>query len=825
MRANLIQTYMNNMPKVQPDKKDRNLDIPYVLSNRTFIKPLQGKGHIVDETVFDVPSVLVKDLAYDVKSLKKSASGKANDHELGKINDIGMKAGGLAIAAYLMTRKQTPLTKAMELVGLGSFFGAMALWPKIALQLPAKLVHGVNIRKEYEDSFGRKKMFFQDPQYIPWDLVDDKKINKIGDRMGVPNDIPNRRDFIQEKMKKISVQNNTLWMLTAGIATPIASALICNSLEEPLNRYLDAKTSKRADNLLDNIGTYYGKYIDQDSLQNLEKLYSANKDKPLTADLVKEIKNNLTKGLDRVTEQSLAADINEIIGFNNQKSLIDNNVVENIVNSVRKTVNSVVPDAPVPHAVDLMNKLVEKGFANRELTEIDLKKAIQVIGSEIKKTLRNANVDADEITTVLDRIVNKDKSIALPIRSNSQTVLNDSVISKLKEISKVVTDFKAKNEILNEYAYLKAGHAPETVTANAWNEVTGTLHKLFNLSDKDITAIRQDRKLAGVFLRDNLERITSEPKEYERVFKGLVEKISHLDAKIKVLDASKDAKGNYQSSVDAIFEEAAKELRKLGMHGTADSIVGSNGYIGGSLKNIQLGYVQNRLMGVRSSLYRMLNTLDLFRRVSTLENFSESFNRLPLEVKEEVVELAKKMSIEGSTSDFITKFYYLRNPNPSKEQGNLTVEAGKVVNKFLNKKVKGGRVDLPNDKKFYNEIMKLLFEHPMHSDSERILADSVIKDVLGQYRHDFAHDVGDSYYFVKQHLLLHGKQSGASSFTKALRIGMTPEQFIHNPVKQIYNTRKWLKMFGGIGAGLLGITVLSQFFFGKMKTPERIKHD
>lgn len=40
--------------------------------------------------------------------------------------------------------------------------------------------------------FGRKKPFYQDAQFLPWDLYSAKEIDKIGDRMGVPKDIPNR---------------------------------------------------------------------------------------------------------------------------------------------------------------------------------------------------------------------------------------------------------------------------------------------------------------------------------------------------------------------------------------------------------------------------------------------------------------------------------------------------------------------------------------------------------------------------------------------------------------------------------------------------------
>ena len=59
----------------------------------------------------------------------------------------------------------------------------------------------------------------------------DENLDIIGDRMGIPRDIKNRHDIIKEQMRKIATQNNTLWMLSAGFATPILTALACCGLE------------------------------------------------------------------------------------------------------------------------------------------------------------------------------------------------------------------------------------------------------------------------------------------------------------------------------------------------------------------------------------------------------------------------------------------------------------------------------------------------------------------------------------------------------------------------------------------------------------------
>ena len=355
MTSNLIQNYISNRPAVNqpvqqkqsvaiaPKKPMPDFDIQKELDNRTFIKPLEGKGRLLNGNIFNAPAIMVKDMIYDAKALKHAVSGKANDHELGKLNDFGLFLGGLAIASYLFTRKQTPMTKGMEFVGLASFLGAMAIWPKIAIQLPAYLIHGVNVQKQYEDSFGRKKPFYQDPQFLPWDLYTDKEIQKMGDRMGVPKDIPNRREFIQEKMKKIGIQNNTLWMLTAGFATPIMSGLICNTVEPYLNKYLDKRNNKATDKILNNLGEYSQKYKNISVEQDLIKILDSNINKSFSNELEEQITSTLTKYMDPVIAESLKKDLQEKVFGKKTYTLQDKNIKE-ILNNLH-TVFKKVPGA------------------------------------------------------------------------------------------------------------------------------------------------------------------------------------------------------------------------------------------------------------------------------------------------------------------------------------------------------------------------------------------------------------------------------------------------------------------------------------------------
>ena len=836
MRPNLIQTYLNNMPAVQPDKKDRNLDIEYVLSNRTFIKPLPSKGHLVNRGILSAPSTVAKSLAYDAKSLGKSLTGKANDHELGKVNDIGMKVGGLMIAAYLMTRKQAPLAKAMELVGFASFFAAMSIWPKVALQWPAQLIHGFNIRQKYEDSFGREKMFFQDPQYLPWSLYSDQKINKIGDWMGVPKDMNNRRDFIQEKMKKVAVQNNTMWMLTAGFATPVLSALICNACEKPVKSYLGNLRAKKADNLLSNVSSASAKFKDLSSVRALDDILTANRGKELTPELVKKIKDILSNGFDSVTAQAVRDDLDDILNLNNKKFVMSDNVAERIIENTRVLLDKTLSAAEIDEF--LPDKAAIKAILNKfssQMSDVDVKKALASIGTEIRKNIQKYNsahsdnpLNEKLIINKLFNVKSSDNPIAQALHSKSNSCLTPEVIKNLKTISDIFTDFKAKNAVLDEYVYLKSAAAPETVIANTWNDITGSLPKLFNISDKEIADTRYDRKMVGKLLREKIENIVStENGEYEKIVQALRDKITLLDSKMEALNTS--SSGSYKSTVNSIFEQFPQLLDEKGikMPLTVNRLNGSFG----SAKNIQLSFVSNRLLGIRSSLYRLLNTLDFYKRIADAGQIPEAHTAalhkfMPREIKEEVVEMAKSLSVEGTTSDFITKFYKTRNPKPNlQDLDNIKVEAGKVKNKYLGKAVEGGKVDIPQDKNFFKEVVKLLYENQLHQKTSELISSGSIANELSDYRRDFIREIGDAEYFFKSFHIVNGQNKNAKSYKQFLLMGMAPDQMFSTTMKEMFNTKKWLKMFGGFGAGLLGITVLSQFFFGKMKAPEVKKND
>lgn len=833
MTTNLIQNYISasktlpQQPKMQgqnvqsAQKPKPDFDIERELNNRTFIKPLPSKGRLLNGNIFNAPAIMVKDAVYDVKAFKHAMQGNANDHELGKLNDVGLKLGGLAIAGYLFTKKQTPVTKGMEFVGLGSFLASMAIWPKLAIQLPAYLIHGVNVQKQYEDSFGRKKSFYQDPQFIPWDLYSDKEIDKMGNRLRVPKDIPNRRDAIQEKMKKIAIQNNTLWMLTAGFATPVMSALICNQTEPYLAKWLNNRKNKKADLILTNLDEHSKKYDTHNATNNIENQIKLHAGKPITEEVINSVADAF-EGMDSVTAESFKADLRELMTSNTHTISKDSTkaISKNLKDIFKgKPISKDAVDAIIPNENNMFNIFKENNFIKTDADDKALKTISDKILLAVKKNVETYNQNRPEAEQLdfeyIKKLIRSHKVNEHPIKSvlnnSTSATFSQEIQANLRNIAKAFDAFNAKTNALNEYAVTKVGSAPETVIANYWNNISKDLLTTLGISPKEIEKVRFDRNLTGELLRNKIESIVSDDATYKKVMKDLVAKVASLDSEIKPSDIT-----TYNEKVDTLFNEFGEFLKDKQFSNTAKAIAGVNNNDNvGTLKNIQKSFVSERLSGVKSSFYRLINTLDFYRRIAKNVNSIDILKQYPREVREELIELCKIITLQGHSSDNATKFYMLRNPHPSDDMSDIVVKNGKIENKYFGKGAVNTTTDIPNDKFFYQRAMQLMFGDKMDKETTEILEGSIIKPNVTEYRENVVKIIGGENYFAKPRHRISPVNDAGSEF-KFLLTGIAPDELFFKAGQQAFNTRKWLKIFGAFGGVLLGVTVLAQFFFGKM---------
>ena len=308
----------------------------------------------------------------------------------------------------------------------------------------------------------------------------------------------------------------------------------------------------------------------------------------------------------------------------------------------------------------------------------------------------------------------------------------------------------------------------------------------------------------------------------------LVEKIAQLNNEIKPSDMTAyiltDNKTitKYDKAVDTIFDKYAKELEDLGFTKTAYHIGKDEA---GTYKHIQKMYVQDRLLGIKSAFYRMVNTLDFYRRVAENPNGIKTVNNMVVsrEIKEELIEMCKIISLSGHSSDFATKFWMKRNPHPSKDTSPLEVENGKIKNKYFGKTSE--MVNIPGDKYFYQNAMTFMYDGELHKDTKEIFAKYLgVRDEMNKYRSLVMEKLGGDRYFARPRHLIRAPQKTGSDLLFQLT-GISPSELFYKAGQEAYNTGKWFKIFGTFGAGLLGVTVLAQFFLGKMKNPKQVKND
>lgn len=770
------------------------------IKTQQYIKPQSPKGKLVSSSI--LPSW--KDTKYNIKALKHGLTGKANDHELGKLNDVGMKVGAVALASYLATQKATPKTKLMEFVGLATFFGAMKLWPKLAIGAPAKAIHGFDPTQEYEDSFGRKKPFFQDPQYTPWDVYSDEQLKKIGDKMGVDKNAQDRNDLTKANMKKIATKNNTLWMLTAGLASAVFSALACNKAEKVIDPALEKVNNTKADKMLQNFDKEAEKRVNNNMQKDLDKIFAENKGKTVDNKLVSAISDRLAKGLDPVTAEGVQEDMKNILM--NGKSVVNESLAEKIANGSKKVLAQKFTEEQVEKLVPTKEELT-KHFEDKQVMgkEVSEDEAVEIRSSVAQLVLAKAKTQG--MNTENLKSIKKGISLVADkaIKSNSASVLDETAMKKVSEIAKTMSELQAKTSVLDDYAQIKVADKPETVIANYWNTVSSGLIKTLGIDFKEMEKVRNNRELVQGLVRNKIEEVTSDDAKYEKAIGEIANSVAQLDKKIKPEDTKK-----YVELVGKTYDDYAGKLHNQGMEATANKLTALSVNGKGSLKRVKQVYFEERISGVRNSFSRLINTMDVYRRISKGEVPNDGSSR---EVKEAMLELVKQTTLQGHSSDHSIKFYFNRNQNPNADTGAVEIKDGKVVNKYFDKN-KG--VDIPADYDFYQKAMNYMYNSQMDKTTVEALKKAGIEQQINTYNNEVYTKIGGADYFTKPNHKTTG-DAGASSEYKFLLLGVAPDEMMTKTVQQSYNSKKWGNTFGTVGAVLTGLTVAAQFLFGKGK--------
>jgi hypothetical protein len=183
-------------------------------------------------------SLLIPNTSQALLTLAKIAPHTpAKDPEMSNLEQ-SLKMGGSFLIATLATwgLKQR-IMGVGEFLGFLSWFGAMAFTPK-AINTMVHLKTGADLNQMYATTYGERKNLYTDPNYLPLHIVPDEEMERVADRLKIPSG-PNRRKNTEEKLRQISIQSRTWWMLMAGPATPVLSGIACDLLQGPLTRRIN----------------------------------------------------------------------------------------------------------------------------------------------------------------------------------------------------------------------------------------------------------------------------------------------------------------------------------------------------------------------------------------------------------------------------------------------------------------------------------------------------------------------------------------------------------------------------------------------------------
>ena len=838
---------------ITPNKIDNNTKKhkPYREATGTIktdnnVKPLPAQGHLVHDSIVTVPKYFLKDAAYDIKAIKDGFQGNANDHQLGRLNDVGLKLGGIGIATTLAARTKNPMLRIMEYAGLGAFLASMSLYPKVAINAPSRIVQGFDIGKEYIDDQGRKKTVLQDPNYVPFDMYQGEypgeDLDIIGDRMGLPRGIKNRNDLIKEQMRKIAIQNNTLWMMTAGVATPVITALMCCGLEKMISPALESARNvkynsqiknalAKTTNMSDDVNS-----ISANSLsKEVKKIVENYKGKELPEAEFNNLVRMFTIEMDANASEGVKEDLTKLFRNGNSYSLQDN-TSDKIISSIKKNIPSrnqaVLEKIFVPtneEASAILDKY-GKNITSEQLMNIkgefrqlfESKMAAEKgVSQEALKAYQNE---------VLEKISNK-------LQKHPSQVVDESKIKNVVDFAKVLGEFKENQKVLDKCKSFKIEYAPETVLAKSYGKFESTLLDVLDIKFKDLKQMRQSEKYTQEILDKKLQELAKDDVKYQKAVEKLTEVMSDMEIKLNGKGETDSHLKDLITGIENNYNNTAKRLNSIGeFKNTIDKLVKEDvstlsnsvenrqelfdlldgvkkdkyagvNYWGlkdaeqlqyakdnakgvGSSKNLEISRIIERYQGAKNSFNRVLHMLDTYKRPEAEGEYAKS-----------VLAKGKEAILNATSSDHTMKLNTINNPeyykdvmrttwNPNNIQES-TKEAMKISNNLETGDVAG---------RFAKYLKRF-------------------QDVIANNNIDFT----KPYHILDGGAPMQYTKSELTRMSKFNLIAQNSVDLVKNAAERRYGNQKWLRVASAIGGTVVGATILAQFGFGKIRNPHNIE--
>lgn len=830
-------------PNIENTKPQTYRDANPPIKTEGLVKPLPAQGHLVHDTALSVPKFWIKDIAYDIKAVRDGYRGTANDHQLGRINDVGLKLGGIGIAGVLAARTSNPVLRIMEYVGLGTFLTAMSLYPKIAINTPSRVVQGFDIGKEYIDDQGRKKSVFQDSNYIPFDMYrgefPDEDLDKIGDSMGIPRDIKNRHDIIKEQMRKIATQNNTLWMLTAGLATPVMTALICCGLEKLIAPAVEMVRNSKNNTAIENILKKTQEMplvIDQvepNSLsKKIEKIILNYKDKEIPKAEIDNIVKILAKEMNSDTLASaIKEDVQKLFKSEANGFAVSDKTAAQIIELITSRIpdngnKEIMKRVFVPTEEEINRILAPLTNGSREITPENLYK----FKGELKELFgKKIMQEKPEFHKSLKAYQNQYiiESISKSFKKNPVNFVTAQAADNIIDFAKVIGEFKNNEKIIDKCQNFKFEYESETALARSYAKFESAVLDVLGIKYKDLKQMRVSSDITKEILDKKLAELAKDEVRYQKAIEKLSGVIADMEMKLNgesfsqsyIKDMITAIENNYNNTAKRMdsfsgkFAKTINALCKEDLSTLTNSIetredlfkfldglredkpvkewtldyARENAKGNGSAKNEAITRLVDRYQGAKNSFLRMIHAMDFYRAEMPSEGYAK-----------EVAEKAKETVLGANSSNHTLKLNTINNPD------------------------------------FYKDIMWKLYSGKIDSATVRgmenfndIEAGNIL-DRFQSYIKRFRNVMGnnDVDFKTPKHMLGKTEEYSQKSTTRISKfnlVGQNPIDMVKNAAERRYGNQKWLRIASTICGVVLGGTVLAQFAFGKIKNPHNIQ--
>ncbi len=840
---------------VQPNIENTKSHIPYREAKGTIktdknVKPLPPEGHLVHDSWTMLPKYFLKDIAYDMKAVKDGFQGNANDHQLGRLNDVGLKLGGIGIATMLAARTKNPMVRIMEYAGLGAFLAAMSIYPQVAINAPSRIVQGFDIGKEYIDDQGRKKSVLQDPNYIPFDMYQGdypgEDLDIIGDRLGIPRGVKNRDDLTKEQMRKIGIQNNTLWMMTAA-SVPVFSALICCGLEKLIAPALEKARNSRYNSKINHALNVTEKMSEQiNSIpanklsKDVEKILVNYKNQELPKAEFDNLMKLFTKNMDANASEGIKADLEKI--FMNEKNgvksyLLPDNLADDIAGSIKENLSSrnraTLEKVFVPSTSEINEILGKAG--SKEITEEQL----QNIKGEFRKLFeKNMENESGISKTALKAYENEVlDSISKKIKGNSSNYVSENNIKDVVDFAKVMGEFKENQKVLDKCKSFKIEYAPETVIARSYGKFESTLLDVLDIKYKDLKQISESDKYAQEIFEKKLEALTKDEVKYQKAIEKLSKVMSEMEVNLNGKNDTASHMKDLISGIENNYNNTAKRLNNIGkFQNTIDRLVKEDvSTLSNSVKSRKDLY--EFLDGVRKDKYAGLNYWNDLDEAGRLEYAKYNSKGVGSSKNLEISRIVERY--QGANNSFnriLHLFDVYKRPISGGGYDKEILAKGKEALMTATSSDHTLKLNTINNPEYYKDLMRTIWLPNLDNttqkglDASKDLASGNIQGRLKSYIQRFQDIIGNNNIdFTKPQHILNG--DAVNNYTKSSRtrmakfnlVAQNPVDLIKNAAGKRYGNQKWLRIASGIGGAVFGTAILAQFGFGKIRNPQNIQ--